>query len=89
MMGCATKTVYKTEVKYAKPEIPDTMLAPCDPVPTDSIKTNGDLLMSYITLQSAYVICASKISSIKMILDSYNNIYIEDEAETSEETEAK
>lgn len=82
MVGCATKAVYKTEIKYVKPEIPGTMLAPCDQVPNDSIKTNGDLLMSYITLQSAYIICASKVSSIQMILNSYNNIYIEDEAET-------
>jgi hypothetical protein len=75
-MTSCVKTVYKTEVSYIKPEIPDSVLESCSPMPSDSIKTNGDLLMSYITLQSLYSICSSKVSSIRMILQSYDNIYL-------------
>lgn len=77
-MGCV-KTVTETHVKYVKPEIPESVISPCDPAPTSQISTNGDLLMSYITLQSAYAICASKVSSIRMIIQSYDDIYIEEQ----------
>lgn len=74
LSGC-TETVYKTEIKYVRPEIPDAMISPCDPISIDGIHTNGDLLMSYISLQSAYLICSSKINSIRLILESYDGIY--------------
>lgn len=73
-MGCA-KTITETKVEYVKPEIPESLLSECDPLPSDSIKTNGDLLLAYISLQSSYALCSSKISSIKMVLESYDNIY--------------
>jgi len=78
MTGCV-KTVTETHVKYVKPEIPEAVISPCDPMPTSQISTNGDLLMSYITLQSAYAVCASKVSSIRMIIQSYDDIYIEEQ----------
>lgn len=70
MTGCV-KTVYKTQVQYISPDIPESLLERCEDVPV-SITTNGDLLMSFLSLQTAYIICSSKVSSIKMILDSYN-----------------
>lgn len=40
--------------------------------------------MSYISLQTAYLTCSSKVSSISMILKSYANIY---ETGKSDETD--
>lgn len=74
LSGCA-ETVYKTEVKYVRPEIPASMISPCEAIPFDGIQTNGDLLMSYISLNSAYSICSAKINSIRQILQSYDDIY--------------
>lgn len=73
-LGC-TETIYKTEIKYIKPDIPEAIISPCETVSINGIKTNGDLLMSYISLQSAYLICSSKINSIRLILESYDGIY--------------
>ena len=74
-LGC-TKTITETKIEYVKPEIPATVISPCDPIPSNtSISTNGDLLMAYITLQSSYVICSSKVTSIANILQSYDSIY--------------
>lgn len=72
--GCV-KTVTETKVQYVKPEIPQSLLDPCDQVSTEAIKTNGDLLMSYISLQTAYAICSAKVSSISNILNSYDAVY--------------
>lgn len=71
------KTVTETQIKYVKPEIPESVLSSCEPLPATPINTNGDLLMAYISLQSAYTICSSKVSSIKMIIQSYDDIYKE------------
>ena len=79
MTSCATeKVVYKTEVQYVHPEIPESILEQCDAIPSGSIQTNGDLLMSYISLQSSYAICSSKVNSIRMSLESYEGIYNSD-----------
>lgn len=73
--GCV-KTVTETKVEYIRPEIPESIISPCEPIPSNvSISTNGDLLMAYISLQSSYVICSSKVSSIANILQSYDAIY--------------
>lgn len=73
--GCV-KTVTETKIEYVKPEIPDSIISQCDPINTNvSISTNGDLLMAYISLQSSYVICSSKVTSIANILRSYDSIY--------------
>jgi hypothetical protein len=72
--GCA-KTVTETKIQYVSPEIPKSLLEPCDQIQQDSIKTNGDLLMSYISLQTSYAICSAKVNSISSILDSYNALY--------------
>ena len=86
MTSCATeKVVYKTEVQYVHPEIPESIISSCDPIPTGSIQTNGDLLMSYISLQSSYAVCSSKVNSIRMILQSYEGIYESDVAQQSED----
>lgn len=82
LMGCV-ETVYKTDVKYIKPEIPENILNNCDPIPVTNIQTNGDLLMSYVTLQSSYAICASKVTSIRMILNTYDDIYTNDAIDSS------
>ena len=64
MLGCV-KTVTETKIEYIKPEIPSSIISPCDPIPSNtSISTNGDLLMAYISLQSSYVICSSKVASL-------------------------
>lgn len=74
-LGCV-KTITETKIVYVKPEIPESIISSCEPMPSNtSISTNGDLLMSYISLQSLYVICSSKVTSIASILDSYNEIY--------------
>ena len=87
--GCV-KTVTETKVQYIRPEFPQSLLDPCDPVPTDSIKTNGDLLMSYISLQTAYAICSAKVSSISNILSSYDSVYnLDITLEDSANVEAK
>lgn len=75
MMTSCAKTITQTEVKYIKPDVPDSIISPCDDMPLVSFKTNGELLMAYIELQTAYTICASKVSSISMILKSYNEVY--------------
>lgn len=73
--GCV-KTVTETKIEYVKPEIPESIISQCDPINTNtSISTNGDLLMAYISLQSSYVICSSKVTSIASILRSYDSIY--------------
>ena len=73
--GCV-KTVTETKIEYVKPEIPDSIISQCEPINTNvSISTNGDLLMAYISLQSSYVICSSKVTSIANILRSYDSIY--------------
>ena len=78
--GCV-KTVTETKIEYVKPEIPDSIISPCDPINTNvSISTNGDLLMAYISLQSSYVICSSKVTSIANILRSYDSIYTNTES---------
>lgn len=78
--GCV-KTVTETKIEYVKPEIPDSIISQCDPINTNvSISTNGDLLMAYISLQSSYVICASKVTSIVNILNSYDSIYTNTES---------
>lgn len=84
-IGCTTtKIVTETRVEYVRPEIPETMLTACDPIPqSSSITTNGDLLMAYISLQSSYVICSLKVTSIANILKSYDSIYT---ATSSQET---
>ena len=73
--GCV-KTVTETKIEYVRPEIPESIISQCDPINTNaSISTNGDLLMAYISLQSSYVICSSKVTSIANILNSYDSIY--------------
>jgi hypothetical protein len=73
--GC-TKTVTETRIEYVRPEIPASVISSCDPIPSStSVSTNGELLMAYISLQSSYVICASKVSSIANILNAYNERY--------------
>ena len=74
LSGCA-KTVTETKVQYIRPEFPQSLLDPCDPAPVNSISTNGDLLMSYISLQTLYAICSLKVSSISGILQSYDSAY--------------
>lgn len=83
--ACA-KTVVETQIQYVQPEIPAVLLSPCDEV-NYSITTNGELLMSYISLQTAYLSCSSKVSSISMILKSYANIYETDKDNESDSTE--
>lgn len=80
LLGCKTIET-KTEISYIIPDIPKELIAPCDDVEY-SITTNGELLMSYISLQTAYLTCSSKVLSISMILKSYADIY-----ETSESNE--
>ena len=78
LTGCVTtKTV--TEYKYIKPDIPQHLLEPCNSVPL-TITTNGELVTAYITLQTEYLVCASKVSSIATILQSYDNNYTSDES---------
>lgn len=68
--GCATtKTVI--EYKYIHPDIPNHLLDPCENVPV-SITTNGELINAYITLQTDYLVCSSKVISIANILKAYN-----------------
>lgn len=76
-IGC-TKTIYKTKIEYVHPDIPEAIMSPCDPIVDADIKTNGDLLMQYISLKSLYTICASKVTSIADILQSYYTIYKND-----------
>ena len=76
-VGCA-KTITETKIVYVNPEIPESILSPCDNMPlSESIMTNGDLLMAYINIQSSYIICSSKVNSIANILKSYNKVYDE------------
>lgn len=72
------KTVTETKIEYVKPEIPENILSNCDDMPVGNLKTNGELLMSYITLQSMYATCAAKVNSIRMILLSNESIYKSD-----------
>ena len=40
--ACA-KTVVETKIQYVRPEIPQAVIAPCDPIPENtSITTNGE-----------------------------------------------
>lgn len=72
--GCSTVET-QTKIVYAHPEIPNAILMPCDQIPNETFVTNGELLMAYLTLQSMYVICSSKVTAIANILDSYAAIY--------------
>lgn len=78
--GC-TKTIADTKIKYVYPEIPTSILTPCDSIQNMTIGTNGELLMAYISLQSSYIICASKVISINSILNSYTEIYTNKKAQ--------
>ena len=83
--GCV-KTVTETKIEYVKPEIPESIISQCDPINTNvSISTNGDLLMAYISLQSSYVICSSKVTSIANILRSYDSIYTNESSPENKE----
>ena len=85
--ACA-KTVVETKIQYVRPEIPQAVIAPCDPIPENtSITTNGELLMSYISLQTAYLTCSSKVLSISMILKSYADIYETDKSNENDNIE--
>lgn len=87
--ACA-KTVIETKISYIIPDIPQAVIAPCDPIPTNtSITTNGELLMSYISLQTAYLTCSSKVLSISMILKSYADIYETDKDQESADSDEK
>lgn len=87
--ACA-KTVVETKIQYVRPEIPAVLLSQCDPIPANtSIATNGELLMSYISLQTAYLTCSSKVLSISMILKSYANIYETDKDQESADSDEK
>ena len=82
------KTITETKIEYILPEIPEAIISPCDTIHVNtSITTNGDLLMAYISLQSSYIICASKITSIANILQSYNSIYTVAPVEDSDKSE--
>lgn len=84
LQGCV-KTVTETRVEYVMPNIPSSVTSPCDPIKHDiPINTNGDLIMAYISIQSAYVVCSSKVSAIANILKSYNTIYTEESVNYSE-----
>lgn len=85
--ACA-KTVIETQIKYIQPDIPASLLSQCDEIDY-SIMTNGELLMSYISLQTAYLTCASKVSAISMILNSYANIYETDKDHESVDSDEK
>lgn len=85
--ACA-KTVVETKIQYVRPEIPAVLLSQCDPIPAStSITTNGELLMSYISLQTAYLTCSSKVLSISMILKSYADIYETDKSTENDNIE--
>lgn len=71
--GCA-KTQSELKIEYVHPEIPSSMLEPCEDVQM-SFETNGELLMSYISLQTAYLECSSKVRAISGILNMYKNLY--------------
>lgn len=74
--ACATtKTVVETKIEYISPEIPETLLEPCERIPSIQAQTNGELLMAYITLQTMYTICSSKITSISLILENYKGAF--------------
>lgn len=73
MEACAT-TKYETKIEYVVPEIPQSMLSPCKEVQY-SFETNGELLMSYISLQSAYLECATKVVSIVSVIKSYKDVF--------------
>lgn len=74
LTSCA-RTVTQTEIKYILPDIPESMLEPCETIQPIAFTTNGELLMAYVSLQASYAICSSKVSSISMILKSYNSTY--------------
>lgn len=69
IQACAT-TEYETKIEYVHPSIPSALLEPCKDVKA-SFNTNGELLNSYVELQSAYRECSIKVSSISNILQSY------------------
>lgn len=75
-MGCVTtKTVVETKIEYVSPDVPQSLLDPCEHIPSLTAQTNGELLMAYLSLQTSYVVCSSKVTSISMILQSYKDIY--------------
>lgn len=64
--GCGhTRTIYE----YKAPEIPPNLLV-CEPLDEPTIITNGNLLMSYISLRSQYQVCASKVKAISEIIST-------------------
>ena len=50
-----------TEYQIIKP--PETLLKPCPEVPLD-MKTNGDMVMALIELNTQYFLCSMKVQSI-------------------------
>lgn len=77
--GCA-KTQSELRIEYVHPEIPSSILEPCKEVQM-SFETNGELLMSYISLQTAYLECASKVKSISGILNMYKDLYFNEQSD--------
>lgn len=73
LVSCST--VPEVEIKYVKPEIPESISSPCEPMRISGIETNGSLLMAYLTLHSQYSICAAKLSAIVQIIESYDTLY--------------
>lgn len=73
-----TNTEIRTE--YVVPTLPKVLTDPCKDVEM-SFATNGELLMSYIDLQSAYLECSAKVNSIRAVLQSYYDVYATDPVE--------
>lgn len=58
-----------TEYKIIKP--PDSLLTPCPDVPME-MKTNGDMVMALIELNTQYFMCSLKVHSIIKFYDEDN-----------------
>lgn len=71
LTASSCKTSPLVEYRVIKP--PSVLLNPC-PVADYSIKTNGDLALSFIDLQTKYSICSSKVNSIIYFYDSEQSL---------------
>ena len=61
--SCCKKPAVQTVTEYKIIKPPDTLLTPCPDVPME-MKTNGDMVMTLIELNTQYFMCSLKVQSI-------------------------
>ena len=75
-VSSCSNTKVRTVVDYKLIVPPESLLEPCKEVPLN-IKTNGDLVMTMLELHTQYLLCSSKIDSLRSFYDRNSTDMVE------------